>query len=330
MTQISSLNNTQGSQISQIDSLLETITAKAKESCKSLPDIQLLNSLTKDSGLPELDAPKASFSGSAIMNMSQEAMEAIMNMAEREMALDSGKTAIKARAERRKTVNEQRVNDLKEQVEKAEKSSFWDKLVGVFKAIGSIVGIIVGAVAMVAAVSTGNVVMGIGAGLLLLSSLDSAASAISGGKVSIAAGIASIDKDSAVAKWIRLGISLAIGITGAIMTGVGAAQASASLANSLSLTASKVGSAASGFTQVVSGAGGIVSAVYKNDYENLNADIKKLQAILQRLKAADDSDTEQIKKILEKAQSVADGVKKMVDDCNETMHNLVAASPSMA
>ena len=330
MTQISSLNNTQGSQISQIDSLLETIKAKAKESCKSLPDIQLLNSLTKDSGLPELDAPKASFSGSAIMNMSQEAMEAIMNMAEREMALDSGKTAIKARAERRKTVNEQRVNDLKEQVEKAEKSSFWDKLVGVFKAIGSIVGIIVGAVAMVAAVSTGNVVMGIGAGLLLLSSLDSAASAISGGKVSIAAGIASIDKDSAVAKWIGLGISLAIGITGAIMTGVGAAQASASLANSLSLTASKVGSAASGFTQVVSGAGGIVSAVYKNDYENLNADIKKLQAILQRLKAADDSDTEQIKKILEKAQSVADGVKKMVDDCNETMHNLVAASPSMA
>lgn len=330
MTQISSLNNTQGSQISQIDSLLETITAKAKESCKSLPDIQLLNSLIKDSGLPELDAPKASFSGSAIMNMSQEAMEAIMNMAEREMALDSGKTAIKARAERRKTVNEQRVNDLKEQVEKAEKSSFWDKLVGVFKAIGSIVGIIVGAVAMVAAVSTGNVVMGIGAGLLLLSSLDSAASAISGGKVSIAAGIASIDKDSAVAKWIGLGISLAIGITGAIMTGVGAAQASASLANSLSLTASKVGSAASGFTQVVSGAGGIVSAVYKNDYENLNADIKKLQAILQRLKAADDSDTEQIKKILEKAQSVADGVKKMVDDCNETMHNLVAASPSMA
>ena len=330
MTQISSLNNTQGSQISQIDSLLETITAKAKESCKSLPDIQLLNSLTKDSGLPELDAPKASFSGSAIMNMSQEAMEAIMNMAEREMALDSGKTAIKARAERRKTVNEQRVNDLKEQVEKAEKSSFWDKLVGVFKAIGSIVGIIVGAVAMVAAVSTGNVVMGIGAGLLLLSSLDSAASAISGGKVSIAAGIASIDKDSAVAKWIGLGISLAIGITGAIMTGVGAAQASASLANSLSLTASKVGSAASGFTQVVSGAGGIGSAVYKNDYENLNADIKKLQAILQRLKAADDSDTEQIKKILEKAQSVADGVKKMVDDCNETMHNLVAASPSMA
>lgn len=330
MTQISSLNNTQGSQISQIDSLLETITAKAKESCKSLPDIQLLISLTKDSGLPELDAPKASFSGSAIMNMSQEAMEAIMNMAEREMALDSGKTAIKARAERRKTVNEQRVNDLKEQVEKAEKSSFWDKLVGVFKAIGSIVGIIVGAVAMVAAVSTGNVVMGIGAGLLLLSSLDSAASAISGGKVSIAAGIASIDKDSAVAKWIGLGISLAIGITGAIMTGVGAAQASASLANSLSLTASKVGSAASGFTQVVSGAGGIVSAVYKNDYENLNADIKKLQAILQRLKAADDSDTEQIKKILEKAQSVADGVKKMVDDCNETMHNLVAASPSMA
>ncbi len=330
MTQISSLNNTQGSQISQIDSLLETITAKAKESCKSLPDIQLLNSLTKDSGLPELDAPKASFSGSAIMNMSQEAMEAIMNMAEREMALDSGKTAIKARAERRKTVNEQRVNELKEQVEKAEKSSFWDKLVGVFKAIGSIVGIIVGAVAMVAAVSTGNVVMGIGAGLLLLSSLDSAASAISGGKVSIAAGIASIDKDSAVAKWIGLGISLAIGITGAIMTGVGAAQASASLANSLSLTASKVGSAASGFTQVVSGAGGIVSAVYKNDYENLNADIKKLQAILQRLKAADDSDTEQIKKILEKAQSVADGVKKMVDDCNETMHNLVAASPSMA
>lgn len=330
MTQISSLNNTQGSQISQIDSLLETITAKAKESCKSLPDIQLLNSLTKDSGLPELDAPKASFSGSAIMNMSQEAMEAIMNMAEREMALDSGKTAIKARAERRKTVNEQRVNDLKEQVEKAEKSSFWDKLVGVFKAIGSIVGIIVGAVAMVAAVSTGNVVMGIGAGLLLLSSLDSAASAISGGKVSIAAGIASIDKDSAVAKWIGLGISLAIGITGAIMTGVGAAQASASLANSLSLTTSKVGSAASGFTQVVSGAGGIVSAVYKNDYENLNADIKKLQAILQRLKAADDSDTEQIKKILEKAQSVADGVKKMVDDCNETMHNLVAASPSMA
>ena len=310
--------------------MLETITAKAKESCKSLPDIQLLNSLTKDSGLPELDAPKASFSGSAIMNMSQEAMEAIMNMAEREMALDSGKTAIKARAERRKTVNEQRVNDLKEQVEKAEKSSFWDKLVGVFKAIGSIVGIIVGAVAMVAAVSTGNVVMGIGAGLLLLSSLDSAASAISGGKVSIAAGIASIDKDSAVAKWIGLGISLAIGITGAIMTGVGAAQASASLANSLSLTASKVGSAASGFTQVVSGAGGIVSAVYKNDYENLNADIKKLQAILQRLKAADDSDTEQIKKILEKAQSVADGVKKMVDDCNETMHNLVAASPSMA
>ena len=330
MTQISSLNNTQGSGISQIDSLLETITAKAKESCKSLPDIQLLNSLTKDSGLPELDAPKASFSGSAIMNMSQEAMEAIMNMAEREMALDSGKTAIKARAERRKTVNEQRVNDLKEQVEKAEKSSFWDKLVGVFKAIGSIVGIIVGAVAMVAAVSTGNVVMGIGAGLLLLSSLDSAASAISGGKVSIAAGIASIDKDSAVAKWIGLGISLAIGITGAIMTGVGAAHASASLANSLSLTASKVGSAASGFTQVVSGAGGIVSAVYKNDYENLNADIKKLQAILQRLKAADDSDTEQIKKILEKAQSVADGVKKMVDDCNETMHNLVAASPSMA
>lgn len=330
MTQISSLNNTQGSGISQIDSLLETITAKAKESCKSLPDIQLLNSLTKDSDLPELDAPKASFSGSAIMNMSQEAMEAIMNMAEREMALDSGKTAIKARAERRKTVNEQRVNDLKEQVEKAEKSSFWDKLVGVFKAIGSIVGIIVGAVAMVAAVSTGNVVMGIGAGLLLLSSLDSAASAISGGKVSIAAGIASIDKDSAVAKWIGLGISLAIGITGAIMTGVGAAQASASLANSLSLTASKVGSAASGFTQVVSGAGGIVSAVYKNDYENLNADIKKLQAILQRLKAADDSDTEQIKKILEKAQSVADGVKKMVDDCNETMHNLVAASPSMA
>ncbi|MGN0915848.1 MAG: type III secretion system translocon subunit SctE [Succinivibrio sp.] len=329
MTQISSLNNAQNADLSQIDSLLATVAAKASESLKSLPDAQFLNSLTKDSGLPELDTPTTAARGSAILNMSQEAMEAIMNMAEREMALDSGKNAIKARAEKRKTVNEQRVNDLKEQVAKAEKASFWDKLVGVFKAIGAVVGAIVGAVAMVAAVTTGNVALGIGAGFLILSSLDSVASSLSDGKVSIAAGIASIDKDSAVAKWIGFGLSLAIGITGAILTGVGAMQSAQTL-STITNVATRVGTITSAATQVASGAGGIVSAVYKHDAENATADIKKLQAILQRLKAADDSDTDQIKKILEKAEAVADGVKKLIDNCNETMHNLVSASPSMA
>ncbi len=338
------INKTDFSSTQQVyDSTWTTPTNKTGPTTTDLPEQQRkLQSLLDD---PQLEAPKGPWAQTSFVNLSTLSSEAIMSMLgfeERKSAVDSGMSEIETKRQQRAEINEERIENLKEQAEKAEKSGLLDQIKQVFSYIGMALSAIASIASIAAGVITGNPLLIAGGALMLLSTTEQIMSAATDGEISLANGFAQAAKatggNEQAARIAGMVTSVLIGLTGAIMSGGASMGAAASQAGNIASstitqaanTATTVTSIASGVANVGTGAVTIAKSVYDYELTNLKADMSDLQAILLRIQQAGDADTEQLKHIMEKSQQITEGVKALLDDCNQSLGAVLTGTPALA
>ncbi len=274
----------------------------------------------------ELAAPSSKYSSSNYINLSLLSTDAIMSMLgyeERQSAVDSGLSAIETRRQERAEANQEIIDNLKEQIEKKDNQSIWDKIKSAFQVIGAVLGMIAGAVAVVA---TGcNPVAIAGLVLLTFAAVDQIASVASDGEISISAGLGELAKaiggNETAAKIVGTVISAVIGVAGAICSA--GASSSSAISSSITQIAKTATSVSSGLVSLASGTATIASGVISSQITNLQADMKELQAILERIQLAGELDDEQLKDIIEKAQYMTESVMDIIEQSNATLSSVV-------
>lgn len=277
---------------------------------------------------PELKAPTGitvGMSMSKIAGLSSEALMQLLGFEERKEAVNSGISAIETKRQERAAANQERIEKLQEFADKVRKEAQLSPFLKAFKILGAILGMIAG----IAAIATGNPVAIAGGILMIMSCLDSILSTATDGEFSLSGKMTELlvkmGMSEETANWVMLGISLAVSVAAAVMT------CGASLSGSAANIALQIGNAV---TQVGSGACQIAQSVFEYQKTNIMADQKDLEAILQRIQMAMDMDTENMKKIMEKSEKVSEQVKEMINNTNQAVTAVATggttAAPAMA
>lgn len=307
----------------------QEVWAGAPATDTTIPDAKTDLGVNFGGQMPTLETPKLLDSLEVISTLSSEAIMTMLGFDERKSAVESGLTAIETRREQRAEYNKQKIEQLQEQAEKAKSKGLLDKIKEAF----SYIGMALGAIAAIGACLTGNPLAIAGAALIMISLADQIASTASGGKVSIAAGFAKLaeatggnQQAAAIAGQV---FSMVIGLTGGILSGVGVAKSVADVKSAIG-TVNLATQVLSGVTTVANSSVSIASSFIERDIDNLKADQKLIEAILMRMQVAQEWDEEQIKKIMEKCQAMTEGVREILDDCNQSLATTMTTAPSMA
>ena len=316
--------------------------------------------------LPELDAPSTGRSGGvstlgglSMGGLSLETLLDAVGFEQRRTECKAGISSLKARAEERAEANAEKIKNIQEELEKSKQGGFLNGLLKAFKVIGMVLGAI-GSVAMIAAGAAGLAAGGSGAALMavglamLYMTIDSAVQMGTDGKVGIGLGsaVGAIVKaaggsESAV-KWTQFAVDLAASIALAVVGGFAAAgkiggsavSAAADATAKATATADKIQKAASitaraatiagGANTVAQGATSIASAVNEKDISFLQAQQKRLQAILEKIAIANDLDIEHIKEMMQRSEQTLQTVSDIVQEGAQTNTAIVSGSPAMA
>lgn len=309
--------------------------------------------------LPELKEPQTSTSsmsvhlGTLTLNgLSLESMMDAVGMEERNTETKAGKSTMEARADERQKVNEERVKQVEEELKKLSSQGILGGFLKAFKYIGMALGAIA-SVAMIVAGGVGLAAGGSGAALIAvgLASLymvtDSIVQEATDGKVGIGLGsaAAAISKAAGasedVAQWIKMGVDLAATIALAIVsfgTASGTAATNGLTAGSQGLqnlqkvasVTSKVTTVAQSVNTVAQSSVGMANAFNEKDITNLQAEQKKLQAILERISQANDLDIEHLKAMIEGSEETLRTVSDIVQESVDTQLAIMTGAPAMA
>lgn len=314
--------------------------------------------------LPELEAPSTGSSkggtvvlgGLSLGGLSLETLLDAVGFEQRRTETKAGISSLEARAQERAEANEEKLKSIQEQLEKARSRGFLDGLLKAFKYIGMALAAI-GSVAMIAAGAVGLAAGGSGAALiavgvtamvLLASSITEEATggkagfspAFITGKIMEAAGAS---ENSIM--WTKFAVDLATSLalvvasfgTGALGSAGNAAQ---STANAVSKSAEAVQKAASVTARAATIAGGantvaqsatsIASAANEKEISFLQAQQKRLQAILERISMANDLDIEHIKEMMQRSEQTLQTVSDIVQEGVQANTAILSGSPALA
>lgn len=273
-----------------------------------------------------------------------EAMVEAIGGKERDNAVKSGIQDIQANGARREAENQKLLEKIQENLEKMKSQSLLDKFLGVFKWIGVAISVAVTAVAVVG-VSVGTAGAGsiaavaVGAVLTGLLVGSTIASEVTDGKEGLSQWVSKAFQAMGVSKEIADGIGLGF----EILTSVAAAACSggAAIASSAGQVAattlektlsvvSRVATAASAVTTVAQGAGQIASSVYGYQVSMNKADMKDIEAILERIRMAIDLDTEQLEKKMEQFNETLASINDVVETAVQGLTGVMTGGPAMA
>ncbi|MBR5998126.1 MAG: type III secretion system translocon subunit SctE [Deltaproteobacteria bacterium] len=302
--------------------------------------------------LPALESPDPKLSQDAMKNLqaltlgglSLETLMDAIGSEERKTETKAGTATLKANAQARKAANDEKIKKLQEELEKAKEGKTLDTLLKVFKWIGIAVAAI-GAVAMIAASggAAAPIILGL-ASLFLVA--DSVTQEATDGKVGFGPGFLAgkiaeaCGADEETVQWVKFGVDLAASL--ALMAGgIGAMRAAGSGAQIAANAVGKAQQAARVTAQAASYAGagvtiaqsatGIANAFNEKDIATLQADQKRMNAILERLAQANDLTVEHLKRTLERIEKLTEQVAEIVDGSVETNVALMTGqSPAMA
>lgn len=307
----------------------------------NMPDAPQQNATAFLNDIPKLAKPDGKFADMDFLSLSALSADAIMSMLgfeERKSAVDSGLSEIETKRQQRQEVNEKRIENLQKQAEKSEKSGLLDKIKEVFSYIGMALSALGALAGIAASIATGNVALGIGSAILLLSTVEQIMSAASDGKLSLANGFAEAARKTGgneqAAQIAGMVFGVAFGLTGAALSaGAGIHNVVKQSLTALKQAANMVSNVvnlASSINSIATGAVGVAKSVYDSQLTKLKAESADLQAILMRIQTASEMDTNLLKKILEKSQDMVEGVKEIMDGCNQSLGAVVTGAPSMA
>lgn len=365
-----SIQGTQTGQIADFTAPARLAAAQAQAFGKTtVPGSQesvktLLESMAGFSALlPELEKPSTGTSGGTSVpgglsmgGLSLETLLDAVGMEQRRTETKAGISSLEARAQERAEANAEKIKSIQEQLEKSKSQGFLDGLLKAFKYIGMALAAI-GSVAMIAAGAVGLAAGGSGAALiavgvasmvLLASSITEEATdgkvgfspAFITGKIMEAAGAS-----ETATMWTRFAVDLATSVAlVAVSFGAGAAGSAGKVAQTATDAASKtaqgIQKAASMTARVATIAGGantiaqsgtsIASAVNEKEIGFLQAQQKRLQAILEKIAMANDLDIEHIKEMMQRSEQTLQTVSDIVQEGAQANTALLSGSPAMA
>jgi hypothetical protein len=305
--------------------------------------------VSKDGLLPTLAPPVRG-------GLSLESLVQALGNEERKTALKTGMATLEDRKKEIAETNEKKHKEIQARVEQMEKKGLASKFLKAFKIIGIVLGAIAGVAAIVAGALTANPVLVAGGIILSVMAADSILSEVTDGKISINNGMYLLAKkcggsDNA-AKWVGLITTLVLQLTGSILTGVGAmgvgsaAAKATATATEVAVTAtkelvdkvSKVGNLVTSIMQGLNSVGTAATGIYVGSLEKdigySLANTKELNAILEKLKAAMELEKDLLEAILKKYQSLVEKTTDIINANNEAQTAVLTgeafSSPSMA
>lgn len=299
----------------------------SKQSVVPLSNVS--NALSLLSEKPTLAAPR-SLSMSNIANLSDEALQLMLGNDERNITVKSGLSAIKSRSDEKQAILHERLDNLKEQMDKAQNQGFLASLSKVFKYIALAFTVVASiATAAFGLVTANPVVLG-GSILLGLSAIDQIVSEATNGSVSLSALVQEITKlfgdDKNIGKTIGEVLSAIMGLAAALLSGVGSASIAASAGKLASLLKnfSNIANVVGSTTQVVNGSVNIAKSVNTKEIIDLESDNKFLEGLLMKIKATDERDSEYLKQILDKTLQLSENIKGIIESSNNTLSAVVS------
>ncbi len=294
--------------------------------------------------------------GLTMGGLSLETLLDAVGFEQRRTETKAGISSLEAHAQERAMANEEKLKSVQEQLEKAKSQGFLDGLLKAFKYIGLALAA-VASVAMIAAGAVGVVAGGSGVALIAVgvASMALLASSIteeaSGGKAGFSPAFiigkimeACGASESAIT-WTKMAVDLLTSVAIiALSFGTGAAGAAGKTVGTAAKAASKsvetFQKAASITARVATGLGGantiaqsgtsIASAANQKDISFLQAQQKRLQAILERIAMANDLDIEHLKEMMQRSEQTLQTVSDIVQEGAQTNAAILAGNPAMA
>ncbi len=294
--------------------------------------------------------------GLTMGGLSLETLLDAVGFEQRRTETKAGISSLEAHAQERAMANEEKLKSVQEQLEKAKSQGFLDGLLKAFKYIGLALAA-VASVAMIAAGAVGVAAGGSGVALIAVgvASMALLASSIteeaSGGKAGFSPAFiigkimeACGASESAIT-WTKMAVDLLTSVAIiALSFGTGAAGAAGKTVGTAAKAASKsvetFQKAASITARVATGLGGantiaqsgtsIASAANQKDISFLQAQQKRLQAILERIAMANDLDIEHLKEMMQRSEQTLQTVSDIVQEGAQTNAAILAGNPAMA
>lgn len=325
-----------------------------------------LSSMLPDLEEPKTDGSSKTgtvLGGLSMGGLSLEALLDAVGFEQRRTETKAGISSLEAHAQERATANEEKIKSIQEQLEKSKSQGFLDGLLKAFKYIGMALAA-VGSVAMIAAGAVGLaaggscvalIAVGVATMALLASSITEEATdgkagfspAFITGKIMEACGAS----ESAIT-WTKFAVDLATSIALiACSFGAGAAGSVGKVAQTATKTASDVAKATSDTLQtaqkvagaaaraaaaagslntIAQSATSIVSAENQKDISFLQAQQKRLEAILERISMANELDVEHIKEMMQRSEQTLQTVSDIVQEGAQANAAILSGSPAMA
>lgn len=324
-------------------------------------------SASGNSSLPDLPQPSVTLS---MGGLSLESLLEAVGFEQRKTETKAGVASMAAHAQERAMANEEKLKSIQEQLEKSRSKGFLDGLLKAFKYIGmalaavaSVAMIAVGAAGMAAGgAGTALLAVGIASMALLVSSITEEAT---GGKAGFSPGFivgkimeAAGASESAIG-WTKMAVDLVTSIALVVASfGTGTAGSAAKAAQTATTAASTVTSAsaqgassaaqsvqtlkhvagvvsrataaASGAMTMLQAGTSIASAVNERDISYLQAQQKRLQAILEKIAIANEMDMEHLKEMLQRSEQTLQAVSEIVQEGAQTNTAIMTGNPAMA
>lgn len=301
----------------------------SSDSGDSIPSITISFDINE---LPTLSAPAGPLSLDTLMS-------AIGNETRRQACRD-GVNSLELKGEQQAEINQKELEELKEQIEKMAKKGIADMFLKVFQVIGMVIGAIASAASLVTGIATGNPLL-IAAGVAgIVMTANSAVSMATDGEHGIAGwvskGLESLGVDAETAQWIGMGVEIvlnvaviALNIGGAVSAGSKAVDATSKILQVMA-KGTTVANMIGGVNMMATGATTIASSAYGYQIAQSQADVKELEAILERLRMAMEMERDMIENEMERANQLLEAVDAIVDACNKTQGTVLTMSPAMA
>lgn len=318
--------------------------------------------------LPAPSASLSAGGGLSMAGLSLETLLDAVGFEQRRAETKAGTASLKAHAQERAEANAEKLKNVQEQLEKSKSRGFLDGLLKAFKYIGMALAAI-GAVALMATGGGAAIAVGVISMVLLASSITEEATggkvgfspAFITGKIMEAAGAS----ETAI-MWTKFAVDLATSIALAVGGGLASAgkigssaakataDATSTAVETTAETASKaadavakaattaeklrkaaaitsrVATALGGANTIAQSATSIASAVNEKDISFLQAQQKRLEAILEKIAMANELDIEHIKQMMQRSEQTLQTVSDIVQECAQTNTAVLAGNPAMA
>ena len=258
----------------------------------------------------------------------------------RQQTCRDGVNSIELKGEQQAEVNQKELDELKKQLEAMDKKSVADGFLKAFSVIGMVLGAIASVASIAIGVATGNPLL-VAAGVVgIAMTVDSAMSMATDGKVCIAGGISAaceacgMDKETAqmVGTAVSLAITLAtvaLNIGGALNAGKATVETAGKVMQVLAKT-SLITNIVNGANTMAKGATSIASGVFSYQAAQSKADVKELEAILERIRMSIEMEQNLVQNEMDRANELLQAVDAIVDACNKTQTTVLTACPAMA